>query len=101
MNRDAYYGSAVSFYEKFFSVFGVSETIDFFGQRHTAAGKNDRLIKTRLLSFFPIEYHLKTTRPPFPRQSLVSAQTFMREMTELGKNCLPREMADATFQTGI
>ena len=32
MNRDAYYGSAVSFYEKLFSEFGVSETIDFFSQ---------------------------------------------------------------------
>lgn len=32
MNRDAYYGSAVSFYDKLFPVFGVSETIDFFGQ---------------------------------------------------------------------
>jgi len=32
MNRDAYYGSAVSFYEKLFPVFGVPETIDFFSQ---------------------------------------------------------------------
>lgn len=32
MNRDAYYGSAVSFYEKLFPQFGVSEVIDFFGQ---------------------------------------------------------------------
>ena len=32
MSRDAYYGSAVSFYEKIFPLFGVPETIDFFGQ---------------------------------------------------------------------
>ena len=33
MNRDAYYGSAVSFYEKLYRQFGVAETIDFFSQR--------------------------------------------------------------------
>ncbi len=32
MNSGAYYGSAVSFYENFFSKFGVKETIDFFSQ---------------------------------------------------------------------
>lgn len=32
MNRDAYYGSAVSFYGKLFPQFGVPETIDFFSQ---------------------------------------------------------------------
>lgn len=32
MRQDAYYGSAVSFYEKLYSLFGVRETIDFFSQ---------------------------------------------------------------------
>lgn len=32
MQKSAYYGSAVSFYDSLFSVFGVSETIDFFSQ---------------------------------------------------------------------
>lgn len=30
-----------------------------------------------------------------------SARTFMKEMTEWGKNCLPQGMADAIFPTGI
>lgn len=32
MTKNAYYGSAVSFYEKLFSLFGVKETVDFFSQ---------------------------------------------------------------------
>lgn len=32
MRADAYYGSAVSFYEKLYALFGVRETIDFFSQ---------------------------------------------------------------------
>lgn len=32
MNINAYYGSAVSYYEKLFSEFGVEETVDFFSQ---------------------------------------------------------------------
>lgn len=32
MNSSAYYGSAVSYYEKLFSKFGVAECIDFFSQ---------------------------------------------------------------------
>ena len=32
MNKNAYYGSAVAFYDELFSVFGVPETMDFFGQ---------------------------------------------------------------------
>lgn len=32
MNSSAYYGSAVSYYEKLFSKFGVTECVDFFSQ---------------------------------------------------------------------
>ncbi|MDE5865880.1 MAG: aminoacetone oxidase family FAD-binding enzyme, partial [Lachnospiraceae bacterium] len=32
MNSSAYYGSAVSYYEKLFSEFGVTESVDFFSQ---------------------------------------------------------------------
>ena len=32
MTKDAYYGSAVSFYDKLYDLFGLSETIDFFSQ---------------------------------------------------------------------
>ena len=32
MTKDAYYGSAVSFYDKLYDLFGLSDTIDFFSQ---------------------------------------------------------------------
>ncbi len=53
MNRDAYYGSAVSFYEKLFSRFGVSETIDFFSQR-------GMLIKDRNGYLYPLSEQAST-----------------------------------------
>lgn len=53
MNRDAYYGSAVSFYEKLFPVFGVSEVIDFFGQQ-------GMLIKDRNGYLYPLSEQAST-----------------------------------------
>lgn len=53
MNRDAYYGSAVSFYEKLFSRFGVSETIDFFSQQ-------GMLIKDRNGYLYPLSEQAST-----------------------------------------
>lgn len=32
MSKEAYYGSAVSFYDKLYSEFGVAQTVDFFSQ---------------------------------------------------------------------
>lgn len=53
MNRDAYYGSAVSFYDKLFSLFGVSETIDFFSQ-------HGMLIKDRNGYLYPLSEQAST-----------------------------------------
>lgn len=53
MNRDAYYGSAVSFYDKLFPVFGVSETIDFFSQ-------HGMLIKDRNGYLYPLSEQAST-----------------------------------------
>lgn len=53
MNRDAYYGSAVSFYEKLFSQFGVRETIDFFSQQ-------GMLIKDRNGYLYPLSEQAST-----------------------------------------
>ena len=53
MNRDAYYGSAVSFYEKLFPLFGVRETIDFFGQQ-------GMLIKERNGYLYPLSEQAAT-----------------------------------------
>ena len=53
MNRDAYYGSAVSFYEKLFPLFGVSETIDFFSQ-------HGMLIKNKNGYLYPLSEQAST-----------------------------------------
>lgn len=53
MNRDAYYGSAVSFYEELFPLFGVRETIDFFGQQ-------GMLIKERNGYLYPLSEQAAT-----------------------------------------
>lgn len=53
MNRDAYYGSAVSFYEKLFPLFGVQETIDFFSQ-------NGMLVKDRNGYLYPLSEQAST-----------------------------------------
>lgn len=53
MSRDAYFGSAVSFYEKLFSHFGVRETVDFFGQ-------NGMLVKNRNGYLYPLSEQAST-----------------------------------------
>ncbi|MCM1173897.1 MAG: aminoacetone oxidase family FAD-binding enzyme [Blautia sp.] len=53
MNRDAYYGSAVSFYEKLYPAFGVPETIDFFSQ-------HGMLIKDRDGYLYPLSEQATT-----------------------------------------
>lgn len=53
MKKEAYYGSAASFYDTLFSVFGVSETIDFFGQ-------HGMLIKNRNGYLYPLSEQAAT-----------------------------------------
>lgn len=53
MRKDAYYGSAVSYYDTLFPVFGVSETIDFFGQ-------HGMLIKDRSGYLYPLSGQAST-----------------------------------------
>lgn len=53
MSAKAYYGSAVSLYDKLFSVFGVRETIDFFGQ-------SGMLIKNKNGYLYPLSEQAST-----------------------------------------
>ena len=53
MTKDAYYGSAVSFYDKLYAVFGLSETIDFFSQ-------NGMLIHDRQGYLYPLSNQAST-----------------------------------------
>lgn len=53
MSRNAYYGSAVLFYEQFYPVFGVQETIDFFSQK-------GMLIKEKRGGLYPLSEQAST-----------------------------------------
>ena len=88
MNRDAYYGSAVSFYEKFFSVFGVSETIDFFGQ-------HGMLIKDRNGYLYPLSEQASTVLDIF-RFALEKANIHLHMDSKV--KALSRERRTGGFQ---
>lgn len=88
MNRDAYYGSAVSFYEKFFSVFGVTETIDFFGQ-------HGMLIKDRNGYLYPLSEQASTVLDIF-RFALEKANIHLHMDSKV--KALSRERRTGGFQ---
>lgn len=88
MNRDAYYGSAVSFYEKLFSEFGVSETIDFFSQ-------HGMLVKDRNGYLYPLSEQASTVLDIF-RFALAKANVQLH--TDSKVRALSRERKTGSFQ---
>lgn len=88
MNRGAYYGSAVSFYEKLFPVFGVSETIDFFSQ-------HGMLIKDRNGYLYPLSEQASTVLDIF-RFALEKAGVSLH--TDSKVKALSRERKTGGFQ---
>ena len=88
MNRDAYYGSAVSFYEKLFSEFGVSETIDFFSQ-------HGMLVKDRNGYLYPLSEQASTVLDIF-RFALAKANVQLHTYSKV--RALSRERKTGSFQ---
>ena len=88
MNRDAYYGSAVSFYEKLFSVFGVSEAVDFFSQ-------HGMLIKDRNGYLYPLSEQASTVLDIF-RLALEKADIHLH--TDSKVKALSKERKTGDFQ---
>ena len=88
MTKDAYYGSAVSFYDKLYDLFGLSETIDFFSQ-------NGMLIHDRQGYLYPLSNQASTVLD-IMRYTLERYNITVH--TESAVKALHREEKSGTFQ---